>query len=133
MIQVVCRLVLKGMLIFTKSINFDDSGGLPASADLIKRIFEHQMPALPKVNMTCVDVRDVARAHVKAMTSPEAAGNRHILATSNHWIHEVGEILATEFTPQGYKPVKVRNNLLREYKQNSICQGKFIQKIHPAS
>ena len=32
------------------------------------------MPACPKLNFAIVDVRDVATAHVKAMTLPEAAG-----------------------------------------------------------
>ena len=65
------------------------------------------MPLLPKLCLSCVDVRDVATAHVVAMTSPDAAGHRHILNTSNHWLSEVGQILAQEFSSQGYNPVTV--------------------------
>ena len=83
------------------------SGGAPTSADVIKTILEHKTPALPHVSFSLIDVRDVATAHVKAMTLPEAAGNRHIIHNSNHWMTEMGEILAKEFASQGYKPVTV--------------------------
>ena len=42
--------------------------------------------------MVCVDVRDVARAHINAMTIPEAAGNRHITATENAWFAEIAKV-----------------------------------------
>ena len=50
------------------------------------------MPMLPKINMVCVDVRDVARAHINAMTIPEAAGNRHITATENVWFADAAKV-----------------------------------------
>ena len=50
------------------------------------------MPMLPKINMVCVDVRDVARAHINAITIPEAAGNRHITATQNAWFSEIATV-----------------------------------------
>ena len=50
------------------------------------------MPLLPKINMVVIDVRDVARAHINAMTIPEAAGNRHILAVGNVWFAEMAKV-----------------------------------------
>ena len=41
---------------------------------VIKRLLERSLPACPKLNFAIVDVRDVAAAHIKAMTVPEAAG-----------------------------------------------------------
>ncbi len=41
------------------------------------------MPFAPPMNMSCIDVRDVATAHIKAMTIPEAAGQRHLVAYTN--------------------------------------------------
>ncbi len=86
-----------------------NAGGVPASVEVIKTIFERHKPLVPKLNLPCVDVRDVATAHVRAMTLPEAAGNRHILTHTNYWLHEIGQILAHEFTPQGYYPTTVGN------------------------
>ena len=40
------------------------------------------MPACPKLNFAIVDVRDVAAAHIKAMTVPEAAGMSACLSVS---------------------------------------------------
>ena len=42
--------------------------------------------------MVCIDVRDVARAHINAITIPEAAGNRHIAATSSAWFAEMAKV-----------------------------------------
>ena len=84
-----------------------NAGNVPTSVEVIKNIFERKMLMLAKFNMACIDVRDVATAHVRAMTSPKAAGNRHILAHTHHWMHEIGQILAQEFTPQGYFPTTV--------------------------
>ena len=36
------------------------------------------MPALPRITFGVVDVRDVADLHLKAMTAPEAAGERFL-------------------------------------------------------
>ena len=42
------------------------------------------MPAIPKVYMGMVDVRDVAKAHVRAMEVPEAAGKTHLQSELNN-------------------------------------------------
>lgn len=44
------------------------------SIDFITRILSGKDFFLPKVSFPVVDVRDVAKAHVLAMTVPEAAG-----------------------------------------------------------
>ena len=49
---------------------------------VIKRLLERSMPACPKLNFAIVDVRDVAAAHIKAMTVPEAAGMSACLSVS---------------------------------------------------
>ena len=37
-------------------------------------MMERGIPRIPHVHMSCVDVRDVAAAHISAMTAPQAAG-----------------------------------------------------------
>jgi len=59
---------------------------LGASADgqtvaMITDMIGGKMPMIPDVAMGMVDVRDVARLHVKAMTAEGAAGQRFIAAT----------------------------------------------------
>lgn len=44
------------------------------SIDIMSQLMCGKMPAIPKFSMATVDVRDVAKAHLVAMTLPEAAG-----------------------------------------------------------
>jgi dihydroflavonol-4-reductase len=38
------------------------------------------IPAYPNININCVDVKDVALAHLRALERPEAANKRFILS-----------------------------------------------------
>ncbi|KAK6195722.1 hypothetical protein SNE40_001090 [Patella caerulea] len=78
------------------------SGSNCTSMEIVKRLLERAMPAVPKLNFPVIDVRDVATAHVKAMTLDEAVGKRHLIVNSNVWMKEMAQILAKEFKPQGY-------------------------------
>jgi dihydroflavonol-4-reductase len=52
------------------------------SVELMTDMIGGKMPMIPDVAMGMVDVRDVARLHVAAMTNPAAAGQRFIAATA---------------------------------------------------
>ncbi len=52
------------------------------SNHLIQRMLNGGMPALPNLFIPVVDVRDVAAAHVSAMTHPDAAGERFLLSNA---------------------------------------------------
>ncbi len=43
---------------------------------------------VPPSNLVLVDVRDVATSHLRAMTIPEAAGQRFVLWTENMWLKD---------------------------------------------
>ncbi|MFT4571032.1 MAG: dihydroflavonol-4-reductase [Hyphomicrobiaceae bacterium] len=73
------------------------------SAELIKRLLKREMPACPELGWATVDVRDLARAHVLAMTTPAAAGNRYICAGDNVWLRDMARALSEEFAPLGYR------------------------------
>lgn len=73
------------------------------SAEIIKKLLDGSVPALPKMGFQIVDVRDVAAAHIKAMTLPKAAGKRFVLADKFLWFDEIAKILSKEFKPKGYK------------------------------
>jgi nucleoside-diphosphate-sugar epimerase len=51
---------------------------LSGSIGLVKALLDGRMPAVPRVSFGVVDVRDVVDLHLRAMTSPEAAGQRFI-------------------------------------------------------
>ena len=48
------------------------------SIEIIKRMLDGALPGLSRISFGVVDVRDVADLHLKAMTHPEAAGERFL-------------------------------------------------------
>ena len=48
------------------------------SIEIIRRMMDGALPALPRITFGVVDVRDVADLHLLAMTHPEAAGERFL-------------------------------------------------------
>jgi len=77
-----------------------DSG---TSGELVRQLMARAMPACPRIGFSCVDVRDVAGAHLAAMTTPEAAGKRFICAIEFSWMVEIAKILDERFHKDGYK------------------------------
>jgi dihydroflavonol-4-reductase len=73
------------------------------SGEMVKRIMEHKVPAIPNISFATVDVRDVASAHLSAMTTAEAAGQRFICAEANHSMREIAHILKAVYGGRGFK------------------------------
>ena len=73
------------------------------SAELILTLLRRQYPGTPRLHYAIVDVRDVAGAHLAAMTTPEAAGKRFACTTGSAWMMEIAHILNTHFANKGYK------------------------------
>lgn len=63
--------------IFGPSLDHHVSG----SFDLLKGIASGSMKVIPNIQLNVVDVRDVAELHIRAMITPEAAGQRFIAST----------------------------------------------------
>jgi dihydroflavonol-4-reductase len=62
------------------------------SLQVIERLLKG-MPGMPRIGFSFVDVRDVADLHLRAMTAPEAGGERFVAAGPFLWVSEVAEIL----------------------------------------
>ena len=69
----------------------DDTFG--SSVGVIKRFLSGKDPFVPMIGMPLVDVRDVAKAHVRAVERPETAGNRYILSAGSLWFTEMTRVL----------------------------------------
>ncbi len=76
---------------------------LSTSNQSVKKLMDRDFPACPDLTYAFVDVRDVAAAHLAAMTSPEAAGQRYLCALDSHSLRDVCAILAREYNPKGYR------------------------------
>jgi nucleoside-diphosphate-sugar epimerase len=53
-----------------------------------------QLRRVPRFGFSAVDVRDVADAHVRAMTNPDAPGQRFIVGGRFFWLRELAAVLA---------------------------------------
>jgi nucleoside-diphosphate-sugar epimerase len=63
------------------------------SVALLKRMFDGSLPAAAKIAFIVVDVRDVAAAHVAAMTSDMARGKRFPMGNGTFSLMELAAIL----------------------------------------
>jgi nucleoside-diphosphate-sugar epimerase len=63
------------------------------SVRVLGRLLKGQLPGNPRIGFEVVDVRDLADAHIRAMTSPEAAGERIIAAGEFMWMAEISATL----------------------------------------
>lgn len=63
------------------------------SAQLVQRMLNGSLPRYPRLGFCIVDVRDVVDLHIRAMTAPEAAGERFIAASDWMWMADVADVL----------------------------------------
>jgi nucleoside-diphosphate-sugar epimerase len=63
------------------------------SVQVIWRLLAGKVPGIPRLGFTLVDVRDVVDLHLRAMTMPEARGERFIAANKFLWMEEIARIL----------------------------------------
>jgi len=71
--------------------------GASVSVDVIKFLMRGRIKKVPRMEMKCVDVHDVAQAHVRSLLVPEAANQRFIIVHKALWMNEIAEILANHF------------------------------------
>ena len=73
------------------------------SHEAVLKLMQRDFPACPDFTYAMVDARDVAAAHVGAMTSPDAGGQRYLCALDSRSLRDVAAILAREYGPKGYR------------------------------
>ena len=73
------------------------------SVQFIQRLFDGRMPRIPNVGLNIIDVRDLAVAHVDAMTAPGAAGQRLIVSGDFMWMKDIAPAIKTRLGAKGDK------------------------------
>lgn len=63
---------------------------------IIHGLLHGRPPRIPRFGFWVVDVRDLAAVHIRAMTSPEAAGQRFLAAGEFMWMEEIARTLRAE-------------------------------------
>ena len=75
--------------VFGPSLSHD----MGASNLLIRGLLVGKLPALAKIQFNVVNVVDVAKAHILAMTSDNASGQRFIVSEKALWLSDIAKIL----------------------------------------
>ena len=75
------------------------------SLQMVERLLKG-IPGTPRIGFSVVDVRDVADLHLRAMTAPEAGGERLIAVARFMWMADVAEILRERLGPAAAKVPK---------------------------
>lgn len=73
------------------------------SNEAVVKLMNREFPACPDFTYAMVDVRDVAAAHLAAMTSAAAAGRRHLCALDSCSLRDIAAILDSAYRPRGYR------------------------------
>jgi dihydroflavonol-4-reductase len=88
------------------------SGDHSYSLQAIQRLLGG-MPAAPRLGFTFVDVRDVADLHIRALTAPQAGGERFIATDRFLWLGDVAAVLRERLGDAANKvPTRVAPDLL---------------------
>ncbi|MBF0677900.1 MAG: aldehyde reductase [Devosia sp.] len=67
------------------------------SVTIIQRLLDGSVPAAPNIPLTIVDVRDIAEAHVAAITAQDAGGKRFPMGAETLWLLETANILREKY------------------------------------
>ncbi|MBB4112291.1 nucleoside-diphosphate-sugar epimerase [Rhizobium sp. BK226] len=73
------------------------SANFGTSVGLIHHLMTGQFEGIPRFGFSVVDVRDVADAHIRAMTHPVAKSQRFIVGGRFFWLRDLVAVLAASF------------------------------------
>jgi len=69
------------------------------SVRIVQRMLSGAMRGVPHIGLEIVDVRDLADIHIRAMTSPQAAGERFLATGEFTWMLDMTRALREELGP----------------------------------
>ncbi|WP_219462359.1 NAD-dependent epimerase/dehydratase family protein [Nonomuraea rhizosphaerae] len=73
------------------------------STQIVARMIGGRMPGSPRIGLEIVDVRDLADIHVRAMTSPQAGGQRFLATGEFTWMRQMAVTLREGLGEAGEK------------------------------
>uniref|UniRef100_A0A914D8C6 NAD-dependent epimerase/dehydratase domain-containing protein n=1 Tax=Acrobeloides nanus TaxID=290746 RepID=A0A914D8C6_9BILA len=73
-----------------------------SSVTTIKRLLTHDVPGVPKIQFPIIDVRDVGKANLLAITNRSSDGQRILLSSKSLWFREMAKVVENEFHKFGY-------------------------------
>jgi len=77
--------------------------GTIGSVGIVGRMVSGKMRGIPRIGLEIVDVRDLVDLHIRAMTSPDAAGQRFLATGEFMWMAEMARVLREDLGADGGK------------------------------
>jgi nucleoside-diphosphate-sugar epimerase len=71
------------------------------SVQVVGRLLQGRMRGVPRIGLEVVDVRDVADVHIRAMTRPQAAGERFLATGDFMWMADIAAVLRDRLGADG--------------------------------
>ncbi len=86
------------------------------SVAVISRMLTGEMAGTPRIGLEVVDVRDLVDLHLRAMTAPEAAGQRFLGTGEFMWMGEIAAVLREHLGDDAAKvpTTEIPDDVLRE-------------------
>lgn len=63
------------------------------TASIVQQMLRGSIPGTPRIGLEVVDVRDLVDLHIRAMTAPEAAGQRFLGTGPFIWMGDIAKVL----------------------------------------
>jgi dihydroflavonol-4-reductase len=82
------------------------------SVEVVERLLNGKVPAIPRMGFAIVDVRDLVDLHLKAMSEPAAANERFVAVSEHLWLSEIAGILREHF---GVRAAKVPRRAMPDF------------------
>ncbi|WP_406375987.1 NAD-dependent epimerase/dehydratase family protein [Streptomyces sp. NBC_00647] len=70
------------------------------SVGIVARMLSGRMSGIPRIGLEVVDVRDLVDVHIRAMTSPQAGGQRFLATGEFIWMADIARALREELGPE---------------------------------
>ena len=83
------------------------------SVELVQRLLQAKDPMLPHFRLGCVDVRDIAEMHVRALSNPKSERQRILGVAGFMWFTELAQALKTRFPERKIVTRQAPNFLIR--------------------
>lgn len=101
----------------------------PTSAAAVRMLLDGKSPAIPKLSLAMVDVRDVAALHVDALTNPAAQGQRCIAAVETLSLIEMAGRLRPLFPDRKLPKATLPDWLVRTVGRFSPEVGSIVHEL----
>jgi nucleoside-diphosphate-sugar epimerase len=83
------------------------------SVGIVGRMIGGRMRGVPRIGLEIVDVRDLADLHIRAMTAPEAAGERFLGTGEFKWMVEMAHILRSHLPDRNISTRQIPDFVVR--------------------